>query len=220
MAILVMGLYRLISPQRRLAAIKADAANARRQMAGFDGEFEQLTPLVRRSLTLSLQQVAWILAPALVASLPLIGCLMWLYSAYSFRMPAPQQAVAVTVLPAGESISAKPEDHLRRLSDGWRLSWPHPGNSVMLLDRGGRTVARLGGAPRSDFVERFRWWNRLIGNPAGYVPASSPVQHIGFRLPKREILPVGPPWLRGWETPFFLALIIVSVAIKLVFGIE
>src|SRR5687768_17866035 len=41
MGALVMALYRLISPQRKLAAIKADAAAARRQIAGFDGEFDR-----------------------------------------------------------------------------------------------------------------------------------------------------------------------------------
>jgi hypothetical protein len=31
---------------------------------------------------------------------------------------------------------------------------------------------------------------------------------------------VGPPWIRGWATPFFVSLILLSIAIKLVFRIE
>ncbi|MEX2150327.1 MAG: hypothetical protein WD793_08920 [Steroidobacteraceae bacterium] len=220
MGVLVMALYRLISPQRKLAAIKADAAAARRQIAGFDGEFDQLTPLIRRSMRLSLQQITWILLPAIVASLPLIACLMWLYSAYSFTMPSAGEAIAVTVSPAGETISAKPDDSLTRTGDAWQLHWPPLGKQVELQDQTGGTLAQLGGQPASMIVEQFQWWNRLIGNPAGYIPAGSPVHRLEFKLTEAEILPIGPAWLRGWEAPFFLALIAVSILLKVVFRIE
>jgi hypothetical protein len=220
MSVLVMALYRLISPQRKLAAIKADAAAARRKMADFDGEFEELTPLIRRSLGLSLQQIAWILFPALLASLPLITCLMWLYSAYGFQAPAPGQPVSVAVSPTTEPIRAEPADALDRSSDGWQIAWPGSGGSVNLLDRHEAPIARLSGPPGSHVVEPFQWWNRLIGNPAGYIPAGSPVERLEFRLPARELLPIGPAWMRGWEMPFFLTLIIVSILIKVVFRIE
>jgi hypothetical protein len=189
-------------------------------MASFDGEFNELTPLVRRSLKLSLRQIAWILAPALVASLPLISCLMWLYSGYSFRPPAPRETIAVAVTPAHESISAAPSNHLTRSGDGWQFAWPRPGETVALLDGGGRTLVRLRGHPGSDFVEPLQWWNWLVGNPAGVIPAGSPVQRLKFRLPALEVLSIGPAWVRGWETPFFLTLMIVSIVIKVVFRIE
>ena len=220
MGVLLMALYRLISPQRKLAAIKADAAAARRQIAGFDGEFEQLTPLIRRSLRLSLQQIMGILLPAIVASLPLIACLMWLYSAYSFSMPAPRETIVVTVSPGGEPISAEPDDSLTRAGDAWQLYWPRVGNSVALRDRNGGMLVQLGDPPGSNIVEPFQWWNRLIGNPAGYIPAGSPVQRLEFHFSEAEILSIGPAWLRGWEAPFFLALISVSILLKVVFRIE
>ena len=220
MGALVMALYRLISPQRKLAAIKADAAAARRQMARFDGEFDQLTPLIRRSLRLSLQQITWIMLPAIVASLPLIACLMWLYSAYSFTAPSSGQAIAVTVSPADETISAEPIHSLVRASDVWELTWPPAGETVALRDRTGRKLAQLGGQPGSQIVEPFQWWNRLFGNPAGYLPAGSPVQRLELDLTEAEILSIGPAWLRGWEAPFFLTLIAVSILLKVVFRIE
>lgn len=220
MGVLLMALYRLISPQRKLAAIKAEAAAARRQIAGFDGEFDQLTPLIRRSLRLSLQQIAWILLPAIIASLPLIACLMWLYSAYSFSMPPAGEAIAVTVSPSSEPVSAEPDDSLTRAGDAWQLNWPQAEKSVALRDRTGRTLAQVGGQPRSRIVEPFQWWNRLIGNPAGYIPSGSPVQRLEFHFSEADILSIGPAWLRGWEAPFFLALISVSILLKVVFRIE
>jgi hypothetical protein len=220
MGALVMALYRLISPQRKLAAIKSDAAATRRQMAGFDGEFDQLTPLIRRSLRLSLQQITWILLPAIVASLPLIACLMWLYSAYSFTVPSAGKGIALTVSPAGETISAEPVDSLARAGAVWELTWPPAGETLALRDRNGTELAHLGGQPGSKIMEPFRWWNWFIGNPAGYVPAGSPVQRLEFELAEAEVLSLGPAWLRGWETPFFLALIAVSILLKVVFRIE
>jgi hypothetical protein len=220
MGVLLMALYRLISPQRKIAAIKAGAAAARRQIAAFDGEFDQLTPLIRRSLRLSLQQITWILLPAVVASLPLIACLMWLYSNYNFSVPAPQETIAVSVSPASEPISADPDDSLTRAAGAWQVSWPPVGQAVELRDRSGRTLARLGTHPGSDVVEPYLWWNRLIGNPAGYIPAGSPVERLEFNFSKAEILSIGPAWLRGWEAPFFLALIVVSILLKVVFRIE
>jgi hypothetical protein len=220
MGVLLMVLYRLISPQRKLAAIKAEAAAARRQIAGFDGEFDQLTPLIRRSLRLSLQQIVWILLPAIVASLPLIACLMWLYSAYSFIIPAPRETIVVTVSPSSEPISAEPDDSLTRAGDAWQLSWPQAGSRVALRDQTGRTLAHPGDQAGSRIVEPFQWWDRLIGNPAGYIPSGSPIQRLEFHFSEAEILSIGPAWLRGWEAPFFLALIGVSVLLKVVFRIE
>lgn len=220
MGVVLMTLYRLISPQRKIAAIKAGAAAARRQIASFDGEFDQLTPLIRRSLRLSLQQITWILLPAVVASLPLIACLMWLYSSYNFSMPATHETIAVTVSPANEPVSADPDASLTRAGDAWQITWPPDGQAVELRDRSGKSLALLGSRPGSDVVEPYLWWNRLIGNPAGYIPSGSPVQRLEFHFSKAEILSIGPAWLRGWETPFFLALIVVSILLKVVFRIE
>ena len=89
MATLVMLLYKLISPQRKLSQIRLAAADARRQIAAFDGEFAGLAPIVRNSLKLSLRQIAWIFFPALIASLPLLNCIIWLDSAYGYRASSP-----------------------------------------------------------------------------------------------------------------------------------
>ena len=220
MAAVTMILYRLISPQRRIQALKAEASAARRDIAAFDGEFDQLTPLIRRSLAASLRQVATILWPALLASLPLVSCLMWLYSAYNFQAPEAGQAIALAVAPAPETLRSDPAAALSGADARLRLSWPAAGSSVALFDRQGARLAAIGGQPASDRVEHFAWWNRLIGNPAGYIPSASPVQRLRFGFPQRELIAAGPRWLRGWEAPFFLALIVVSLLIKLLFRIE
>lgn len=220
MSVLSMVLYRLISPQQKLARIKSEAAAARQQMAAFEGEFDELTPLIGHSLRLSLQHVAWIFFPALLASLPLVGCLIFLDSTYSFRVPAANEPVRVSVSPSGEPISAVPASALTRTIDGWQIQWPKAGDVIVLYDRSGSQIARLHGIPGHDTIEPHTWWNRLIGNPMGYVPGATPVRKLHFELTALELHGVGPPWTRGWETPFFLTLIIFSIAIKVAFRIE
>ena len=48
-----MGLYKLISPQTRIAQLRAAAIEARRRMAVYDGEFSGLGEVAFASLGLS-----------------------------------------------------------------------------------------------------------------------------------------------------------------------
>ncbi len=69
-------------------------------------------------------------------------------------------------------------------------------------------------AAKSDTVEKFGWFNWLIGNPAGYLPADAPVAHIHLELPRRQLLDLGPSWLRGWIFWYFLVALLVSLWLK------
>lgn len=221
MAVVSMGLYRLISPQRKIASLRMQASAARQELATFEGEFDQLMPMVRRSLLLSLQQIGWIFFPALLASLPLIACLVWLDSAYSFHAPSAGQAVPVTVRPDGASIRARPASALTGGPRGPLLEWPAAGEAVTLLDHRGATLATLGaGRPGADLIEPRRWWNTVIGNPMGYLPAESPVARLEFGFTELVVTGQNPAWHTGWELPFFAALIALSLLIKVVFRIE
>jgi hypothetical protein len=220
MASLVMLLYRLISPQQKIARIRLEAAATRKQMAAFDGDFGDLAPIVRNSLKLSLMQIAWIFFPALIASLPLLGCLIWLDSAYGYRTPPSGQAVRLTVWPETEQISSLPAAALDRSPDGWRVEWLQADDAARLFDRQGATLATLSGTPSNDVIGPYYWWNSLIGNPMGYLPADSPVRRLEFGFVPAEVLDWGPPWMRRWEPPFFLSLIVLSILFKVVFRIE
>jgi hypothetical protein len=68
-------------------------------------------------------------------------------------------------------------------------------------------------------VHKRRWWSWILGNEAGYLPDSAAADSISFALPSREILTIGPAWMRGWELTYFVSLLIVSLAIKLGFRI-
>jgi hypothetical protein len=69
-------------------------------------------------------------------------------------------------------------------------------------------------------LHKKQWWNYLIANPAGYLPAHSPVEVITLDLPQTQLIGVGPAWLRGWEAVYFSLLILVSVLIKIVWRLH
>src|SRR3546814_14368405 len=66
-------------------------------------------------------------------------------------------------------------------------------------------------------LHKEQWWNVLIANPLGYLAADSPLELVEIDLPRREVLPFGPWWLRTWEFVFFTTLVAASLAIKLLF---
>src|SRR5690606_10223294 len=79
-AFVSMELYRLASPQKRIAGIKAALRQAQERVSGFDGEFEDAWPLIRRMLSLAFRRVALVFPATILASLPLLFVILWLDS--------------------------------------------------------------------------------------------------------------------------------------------
>jgi hypothetical protein len=190
-----LALYRLLSPQRRIAQAKAAALDARRRLNAHDGDLETALPLMRQSMKAALRHVGLVFPGALIASLPVLALLVWLDATYGYQLPQDRQAPAVSVAP--ETYSGQ-----------WR-----PNNSIEVRDQSGAEVARLTLAEPVPHIEKRQWWNILIGNPAGYLPEQGPIDSITVALPERQYLPVGPDWLRSWATVALTALVIASLLI-------
>jgi hypothetical protein len=84
-AIVSMELYRWLSPQARIKTMKVELQEAQRRLSGFDGEFSEGWPLVRRMLGLALTRVGLVLPATIAASLPLLVLILWLAVAYASR---------------------------------------------------------------------------------------------------------------------------------------
>jgi hypothetical protein len=190
-----LALYRLLSPQRRIAQAKAAALNARRRLNAHDGDLESALPLMRQSMKAALRHVGLVFPAAIVASLPVLALLVWLDAAYGYQLPQDRQAPAVSVEPA-------------TYSGQWR-----PNGSIEVRDQAGAEVARLTLAEPITHIEKRQWWNVLIGNPAGYLPERGPIERVTIALPERQYLPVGPGWLRSWVPVALAALVIASLLI-------
>ena len=74
-SILTMWLYVLFSSQGKLSRIKTEAAETKKALNEYDGDFKGAWQLIRRTLSLSLKQIGLALGPTILASLPVLLCL-------------------------------------------------------------------------------------------------------------------------------------------------
>lgn len=190
-----LTLYRWLSPQRRIAAAKAAALDARRRLNAHDGDLDSALPLMRQSMKAALRHVGLVFPGALIASLPVLALLVWLDGAYGYQLPQGTQTPTVSVEPAPYSGQ-----------------WQRDG-SIEVRDQSGAEVAHLTLAEPITQIGKRQWWNTIIGNPAGYLPEQGPIDSVMIALPERQYLPVGPDWLRSWMTVALTALVIASLLI-------
>ena len=204
--IAAIEIYRLASPQRQIARAKRDAGEAQRRLAGFDGEFGDAWPLMRRMLGVSLKRVALVVPGTLLAAYPVVALLLWLDSDYGHRWPRLDEAVAVTV-PAP-----------------WQGRWNHAEAGqpprVTAHNPGGEPAFEVPFHAPVPVVHKRRWWNALAANPAGYLHPGAPVEEVRVELPRREIVAAGPAWARGWEPLFLAALTLAALAYKRLRGVH
>jgi hypothetical protein len=218
-AVVSMGLYRLTSNQTRLAANREQLLAVQNRLTDFDGPFAEAWPLLRRNLALAAHRVWLTLGPALLASVPVIFILAFLANAFDTRFAAVGEAVPVRAAAVAGRIPPplrwQDADAVGAEGDtAWTIAWPAAAAPLHLIESDRGVVLALPTAAPVGAVHQRRWWNVLLGNPAGYLPADSAVDVIELDLPRAEFLPFGPSWLRGWLAWFFAVVLVASLALK------
>lgn len=200
-----MAAYRLTSPQEALQRIRRRRAEVQGELKAYDGAIADAYPLLGESLRLAFAQLLRVLLPTAVAALPILALLYWLDMTYGYRFPAGGEAIVARADPptvAAELVKQSEEAGWSlavATADGARLELPLPEPVPLVHER--------------------RWWNAIIGNPAGYLPEGWPVELVEIDLPQRDYLSAGPGWLRPWYVPFLAALFAASLTIKIGFRI-
>ncbi|HMA14852.1 MAG: hypothetical protein ACM35H_11775 [Bacteroidota bacterium] len=207
-----MALYAVLSPQHRLRRVREDAVAARHALDQHEGSFEEARPLMARMFATSMKQLGLVLMPAVVASLPMLFMLTWLYGAFSYTLPDQPGAVDLRTAPTGYEASIRPS----QLASSAPVAVAGAPTLVVQDGRGRVVDERPLSAPVTT-LHKERWWNVLIANPIGYLADDSPLELVEIDLPRREVLSVGPWWMRTWEFVFFTTLVAASLAIKLLF---
>jgi uncharacterized membrane protein (DUF106 family) len=83
---IAMLIYRLISPQKRLAALKQQISESQRAMRAYEGtDFREVMRLCGRSIALALKQLGLVFGPTLIAALPVIWVMAWLETSFDGR---------------------------------------------------------------------------------------------------------------------------------------
>lgn len=215
-----MGLYRFLSNQEKIARLKAQLAETRRAIAAYEGEFDGIRPLLAHSIGLSLRQLAAMLVPAVIASLPLLLILVAIATTYGFVLPSPGEPVNIEVAPEPTGTGWSPPGAGIGIENGWRVNWPSVDSELHLMDEQGNRLLTLPFQARVRTLHKRAWWNLFWGNPLGYLPAISNVDRIEIDLPRHLYLGFGPAWLGRWEVVFFAVLTVFSLGIKVAFRIH
>lgn len=199
-ALASIELYRLLSPQRRISRVAEELRESQAVLAGFDGEFREAVPLMGRVLKASGRRLALVFPAAIAASLPILALLVWLDGAYGARFPDPGEPVAVRAEPSG--------------FDARWTGLTETGAGAVVVSDGNGAVANAAVVAPVSTIHKWRWWNTLIANPAGYLPDEAPVDRIDIALPRHEVIGFGPSWARRWEAPFFVLFLVFALALK------
>lgn len=212
-SIVSMALYRGCSRQAGIRAVQEEAHAARRALLGYDGDFAGFSMLARASLAAPLRWLVLVSGPALLASLPVVLVVVWLDGEYGYDFPSAGQTVEIRLDPpmVGGLWTGKDEAG----AAGVRfIAWPSAGHSERLLDELGDTLLALPHAAPVPIIHKRRWWNTLVGNPAGYLGDGSAIDSVSLGLPRQDVLGFGPTWARSWEWPFFALLLLFSAIAK------
>jgi hypothetical protein len=157
-------------------------------------------------LGLSLKRVGIVIPATLVAAYPIIALLVWMSSAYGHVFPSQGQAVDVSV--------AAP------LQGRWIQGGSQSPPQVQAMQPDGSTIIDVPLEAAVPVLHKREWWNRLMENPAGYLPDDAPVDELRIDLPRRELHGFGPAWMRGWEAIFLPVLFVAALAYKIVRRID
>jgi hypothetical protein len=202
--------YRRFSPQARLGALRAELGAVQAELRGYDGPFSGLMPLIRRQFALSLRQLRITAGAAVLAGLPALLILPWLSNRYEVAFPPPGTPVRICAEPAGIAWTTRDPALSADAQGCLDLPWPDAARPVAVREDG-RDLIALPTPQPSRIVHDRRWFNGLVGNPAGYLPDQARTRQLRLDLPPRELIAVGPAWLRGWEAAFFTAALLSSL---------
>jgi hypothetical protein len=205
-AALSMTLYRLVSPQRRLERIAAEERALKKTLRDDTTALADGLASAGRLLQLAGLRLCLAVPAVVVAMLPVLFLMPWLDTRYAYELPPPERSAVVHASPS-------------TIQGVW-VADAAMTPRIELRDENGGVVRSEPITAPVPVIQKRVWWNRLIGNPLGYLPDDGPVERIDIDLPPRHVLSVGPEWVRTWLMPFFGALLVTSLLIKIVFRIR
>ena len=208
-----MLVYRYLSNQEKIGALKTRQKTQQKNIAEFDGEFSELLPLIRQTLALGFRQLGHALGPALLATVPVLFIVIWVAGEYGYSSPKAGSEVLLRVEPASNEITWSLSTQVRHLDDGWLVNWPSQGQSLT-MEEGSQTLLGLPMDHDIPVIHKKRWWNLLMANPLGYLPPEAKTDVIHIELPEVVIINQGPNWMRGWMFSFFTSFLLASIGFK------
>jgi predicted AlkP superfamily phosphohydrolase/phosphomutase len=175
-----------------------------------------LSVTLYRSLTRIGRGFWTVLGAVVVAAVPVVLILAWVWDTFDHRMPEPGERIGVRAI-ASEGRELPPltwrgegEGEVRDDGPGsWSLPWPEGDRTLGLIDSDGSVLLELPTREAVSGVHQQRWWDSLLGSRAGHLPRPGDVDAVLLGLPQTQFLPFGPEWVRGWAPLFLLVAVVV-----------
>ena len=185
------------------------------RLTSYEGPLSGLWPLIGRNFLLAGRHLWLTLVPALIATIPVLLILAWASNAFDARWPQPGDRIEVRAVAseASELPALRWQGNAEVTPTGegaWSVVWPEHGASLKLLDSDATVLLRLPTAGPASVVHQRRWWNALIGNPAGYLPSPGEVDAVELGLPQSECLPFGPRLAARPASPSSSAFVLIG----------
>ena len=219
---LTMVVYRRLSNQERIQVLKVEQKKQQKIISGFDGEFEELFPVIRHTLSLGMRQLGLSLGPALLATIPILFIVVWVAGNFGNEQPSVGTPVSIEINTEQAAIDRfdwSSPGGAKQTENGWELSWPSAEQPNAFL-QDGQSLFELPSEASIPVIHKHQWWNWLMANPIGYLPDDAVVDSIDIVLPEQQFLSFGPGWLRGWMFSFFFSFLLSSIGFKLALKID
>ena len=219
---MTMVVYRRLSNQDKIRQLKIKQKKQQKIISRFDGEFEELLPVIRNTLGLGIRQLGLSLGPALLATIPILFIVIWVAGAFGYQQPAVGTSVGIDIKPAladNDRLEWSSPTMLNKTAKGWTLSWPSADQPVSMM-QDGQALFDLPFEYNIPVIHKRQWWNWLVANPVGFLPDEALFDSVDIALPPQQFLGFGPDWLRGWMFSFFVTFLLSSVGFKLILKID
>ncbi|MBL4659313.1 MAG: hypothetical protein JKY19_03080 [Alcanivoracaceae bacterium] len=217
-------IFKRLSNPEKINALKIKLKAMQDQLNQHEGEFAELKDLAVNTIKLSMKRMVLTFIPALLASIPVIFLLTYLSNRYELHEPVVNEVVPINInwekLDANNTVSIFKRDELIKKENINSISWPEKNQILNLIDDTTNIEILIFPSPISRIIHKKKWWNNLIGNPAGYLAEDSSISSIEFNYQQQEIISFGPKWIRGWLFIFFFMTMIFSVAFIFIFKIK
>lgn len=212
-----MALYRLLSNQRAIARLKAEARELRSSMLRIDQDPSVYAQAMRRNLAVAFALLGRALPPALLAAVPTLIVSCWLAAFHGYALPE-SGAVPIQVDPPLRDFVIQPAI---MAAPGQALALTADRSTAVVLYAAGQRVyqGRPFNPPVTTLAKRG-WWNAVLETVNGYLAPDAPIREIRLRLSRKRLVPGLPDFLAGWETPFFLGLFVAALGLKFALRIE
>ena len=211
-----MGVYSVTSSQDRIKAQKAETAAAKKNLAGAPENDPGHWNLVGAALAGSLKVLALISFPTLLSIIPVVYVALHVDREYGTQ-PAGPGEITIGYKPASARIRVEPTGSGEAARGSGRLNISADG-SVRLV-QGERLLAEISpGFQQARLRREPSWLDRLAGTAA--LPADGDVEELRFELARKELVALGPDWIRGWEFFFIFPLVVLALSLRWLLGLQ